>query len=70
LWTIGVQAVVALDADALPTRDLPDPLACAIEALVAAAVTTQHRFGAPAGDLWPRIAVLTRGRLLTPSPSG
>jgi hypothetical protein len=70
LWTIGVQAVVALDSDALPTRDLPDPLACAIEALVAAAVTIQRRFGAPASGLWSQIAVLTRGRLLTPSPSG
>jgi transposase-like protein len=70
LWTLGVQAVVALEPDALPTRDLPDPLACAIEALVAAAVTARRRFGAADGGLWSQIAVLTRGRLLAPSLSG
>jgi hypothetical protein len=70
LWTIGVQAVVALDADALPTREQPDTLAYAIEALVAAAVAGRNRLGSPAADLWSQITVLTRGQLLAPAPVG
>ncbi|MFF8025176.1 DUF6431 domain-containing protein [Streptomyces sp. NPDC007896] len=67
---IGVQAVVALDPDALPTADRGDPLAHAIEALVAAAVAAHRRFGHGPREMWPRIALLTRGRLLAPSPTG
>ncbi|MGW3956838.1 DUF6431 domain-containing protein [Streptomyces sp. NPDC004752] len=69
LWTIGVQAVVALNADALPTREQPNRLAYAIEALVAAAVVGQSQLGTPAVDLWSRITVLTRGQLLVPAPA-
>jgi transposase-like protein len=67
---IGVQAVVALDPDALPAADRGDPLAHAIEALVAAAVAAHRRFGHGPREIWPRIALLTRGRLLAPSPTG
>ncbi|WP_128378510.1 DUF6431 domain-containing protein [Streptomyces cavernae] len=67
---IGVQAVVVLDPDALPTADRGDPLAHAIEALVAAAVAARRRFGHGPREIWPRIALLTRGRLLAPSPTG
>ncbi|MFJ1652653.1 DUF6431 domain-containing protein [Streptomyces sp. NPDC088337] len=41
---IGVQAVVALNPDALPTVDRGDPLAHAVEALVAAAVASHACF--------------------------
>ncbi|MFI1165579.1 DUF6431 domain-containing protein [Streptomyces sp. NPDC020801] len=70
LWTIGVQAVVAFDADALPTRERPDTLAYAIEALVAATVAGQNLLGSPAADLWSQITVLTHGQLLAPAPAG
>ncbi|MFB6984575.1 DUF6431 domain-containing protein [Streptomyces sp. NPDC058439] len=70
LWTIGVQAVVALDADALPTRERPHTLAYAIEALVAAAITSRTQLGSPATGLWTQITVLTRGQLLAPAPAG
>ncbi|MBK3581708.1 hypothetical protein JHN63_49755 [Streptomyces sp. MBT65] len=66
---IGVQAVVALDPEALPGAGRGDPLAHAIEALVAAAVAVR-RCGSGQRDLWSQIAVLTRGRLLAPSPAG
>lgn len=68
LWTIGVQAVVALDPEALPTRDRPDALAHAVEALVAAALTARKQLGPNEAELWSHIAVLTRGRLLVPFP--
>ncbi|MDH2394105.1 hypothetical protein QCN29_36310 [Streptomyces sp. HNM0663] len=70
LRLIGVQAVVALDPDALPAADRGDPLAHAIEALVAAAVTAHRRFGHGPREIWSRIALLTCGRLLAPSPTG
>ncbi|GHJ35455.1 hypothetical protein [Streptomyces sp. TS71-3] len=57
LW-IGVQAVVALDPDALLTTGRGDPLAHAIEALGAAAVTVHRRFGHGPREIWPRIALL------------
>lgn len=69
LWTIGVQAVVALDADALPTLERPDTLAYAVEALVAAAVAGRNRLGSPDADLWAQITALTRGQLLAPAPA-
>ncbi|MFE3557292.1 DUF6431 domain-containing protein [Streptomyces sp. NPDC059193] len=70
LRLIGVQAVVAVDPEALPTADRGDPLAHAVEALVAAAVAVRRRFGGGPRDLWSQIVLLTRGRLLAPSPSG
>ncbi|MEE1822221.1 DUF6431 domain-containing protein [Streptomyces sp. BE20] len=70
LWTVGVQAVVALDPAALPTLDRPTPLASAVEALIAAALAVGRRLGGEGHGLWQRIAVLTRGRLLAMSPSG
>ncbi|MDJ0346437.1 hypothetical protein QMK19_35700 [Streptomyces sp. H10-C2] len=70
LWTIGVQAVVALDRDALPTRDRPDALAYAVEALIAAAVAIRNHLGGPGPELWSQIAVLSRGRLLVSVPAG
>jgi hypothetical protein len=70
LRLIGVQAVVALDPEALPSAGRGDPLAHAIEALVAAAVAVRRRCGSGQRDLWSQIAVLTRGRLLAPSPTG
>jgi hypothetical protein len=67
---IGIQAVVALDPEALPTRVLGDDLAHAVEALVAAAVAAGTRFHVRSVDLWSQIAVLTHGRLLAPGPAG
>jgi hypothetical protein len=43
-------------------------LAQALEAL-AAALAVVRRFGGDQGDLWPVIAVVTRGMLLAPSPA-
>jgi transposase-like protein len=70
LWTVGVAAVVALDQDTLPTRERSDPLAAALDALAAAAFALRRRFGAVFGEPWSTITVLTRGRLLTPAPTG
>lgn len=66
LWQLGIQAVVALDADALPTLDRPSMLACAVEALAAAAIALGHRFDLTGTSPWERGAVVTRGRLLAP----
>lgn len=68
LRAAGVRAVVALDPEALPTRVLADPLASALDALGAAAAAMGRRFGLQDAVLWARIAVLTRGRLLSLSP--
>jgi transposase-like protein len=68
LYGIGVRAVVALDPDALPARVLADPLACALDALCAAAEAMGRRFGLQAAGPWARISVLTRGRLLSLPP--
>jgi transposase-like protein len=70
LRRLGTETVVALDADALPTTDRGDPLAHAVEALVAAAVAAHRRFGHGPRDIWARIALITRGRLLAPRPAG
>ncbi|WP_406153052.1 hypothetical protein OG217_05160 [Streptomyces sp. NBC_01023] len=60
---------MALDADALPTREQPNTLAYAVEALVAAAVAGRDRRDSPDADVWSRITVLTRGQLLAPAPA-
>jgi transposase-like protein len=70
LWTLGVAAVVALDQDAMPTRERSDPLAAALDALAAAAFAMRRRFGPVFDEPWSTITVLTRGRLLAPSPTG
>jgi hypothetical protein len=70
LRAVGVQAVVALDPDALPTQTRPDPLASALDALGAAAMALGDRFAAPHARPWARVTVLTRGQLLGPSPAG
>jgi hypothetical protein len=70
LWQLGVQAVVTLEADALPTRDRADPLAAALDALAAAAAAARRRFGPAVGPPWTAITVLTSGRLLAPVPTG
>ena len=68
LRVIGVRAVVTLDQDALPVRVLADPLACALDALGAAAMAMGRRLGLQDTDPWARIVVLTRGRLLRLAP--
>jgi hypothetical protein len=68
LRVTGVQAVVALDPELLPARVLASPLACALDALGAAAVAMGDRFGLHDTDPWARIAALTRGRLLSLAP--
>lgn len=70
LWTPGVAAVVALDRDALPTRERSDPLAAALDALAAAAFAVRRRFGPAFGEPWSTITVLTRGRLLASASTG
>jgi transposase-like protein len=70
LRAIGVRAVVALDPDALPARALADPLASALDALGAAAFAMGARFGLQKASPWARVAVLTRGRLLSLAPDG
>ncbi|HEX5119302.1 MAG TPA: DUF6431 domain-containing protein [Pseudonocardiaceae bacterium] len=70
LWTLGVAAVVALDQDAVPTRERSDPLAAALDALAAAASAVRRRFGPALDEPWSTITVLTRGRLLTLAPTG
>jgi hypothetical protein len=70
LRTAGVQAVVALDPDALPARVLPGELACALDALGAAAMTLGGRFAVPHASPWARVTVLTRGELLNLAPDG
>jgi transposase-like protein len=68
LRVIGVRAVVALDQELLPTRVFADPLACALDALGAAAVAMGRRLGLQGTDPWARAVVLTRGRLLSLDP--
>jgi transposase-like protein len=70
LRAAGIQAVVALDPDALPAQDRPGELACALDALGAAAMTLGDRFGLQHASPWARVTVLTRGRLLSVSPAG
>lgn len=64
----GIDAVVTLDQDALPVRVPADPLACALDALGAAAEAMGRRFGLAGTSPWERIPVLTRGRLPSRAP--
>jgi transposase-like protein len=70
LRAAGVRAVVALDPELLPSRVLADSLACALDALGAAAVAVGRRLGLEATGLWERIVVLTRRQLLSLAPGG
>ena len=70
LRAAGVQAVVALDPEALPARDRPGELAYALDALGAAAMALGGRLGVQHASPWTRVTVLTRGRLLNLSPDG
>ena len=70
LRAAGVQAVVALDPDALPARDRDSELAYALDALGAAAMALGDRFGGQCASPWVWVTVLTRGRLLTLAPDG
>jgi hypothetical protein len=71
LYRIGVQTVVTLDPDLLPTTPRATPLGDALQALVAAASATIARFAPDLASVhpWPLINVLTRGRLLAPGLS-
>jgi hypothetical protein len=69
LRQLGVRSVVAVDPELLPTQVGPTPLNEALAALAAAALAVVRRFGGNERDLWPVIAVLTRGRLLAPTLS-
>ncbi|HZM80452.1 MAG TPA: DUF6431 domain-containing protein [Candidatus Limnocylindrales bacterium] len=64
LRRIGVDIVVAVDAELLPTRAHPSRLAEALEALAAAALAVARRFAGDEFELWPIIGMITRGRLL------
>lgn len=68
LYRFGVQTVVALAQDLLPTTPHDTMLANTLNVLAAAALATIQRFtpDRPA-HVWPVINVLTRGRLLAPS---
>ena len=67
LRQLGVQTVVGLDPELLPTRVGSDTLSEALAPLAAAALAVIRRVGGhQEADLWPVIAVLTGGRLLAP----
>jgi transposase-like protein len=68
LRATGVQAVVALDPDALPAQARESELAYALDALGAAALALGDRFAVQHASPWARVTVLTRGRLLNLSP--
>lgn len=70
LRAAGVRAVVMLDPDALPARAHPSELACALDALGAAALALGGRFGVQHASPWARVTVLTQGQLLNLSPDG
>jgi transposase-like protein len=70
LRAIGVRAVVTLDPEALPAQVRADPLACALDALGAAAMAMGSRFGLQDASPWARVTILTRGRLLSLPPDG
>jgi transposase-like protein len=69
LRRLGVQTVVDLEPELLPTRVGPTRLGEALEALAAAALAVVRRFGGNERDLWPVICVITRSRLLAPTLS-
>jgi hypothetical protein len=68
LYRFGVQTVVALNQDLLPTTPHATTLGNTLNVLAAAALATIRRFipDQPA-NLWPMINMLTRGQLLAPS---
>ena len=70
LHQLGVQAIVTLDPELLPTVERTNGLALALDALGAAALALARRFGLEHADPWARINVLTRGRLLAAVPTG
>ena len=68
LYRFGVQTVVALDPDLLPTTPRATALGNALDVPAAAALATIRRFTPDQPPrLWPVINVLTRGQLLAPS---
>jgi transposase-like protein len=68
LYRFGVQTVVALNPDLLPTTPRPTQLGDALTALGAAAAAAIQRFTLDhQRNLWPVINMLTRGRLLAPT---
>jgi hypothetical protein len=69
LYRLGVQAVVDLEPELLPTRVSATRLGEALETLVAAALAVVRRLDGNERDLWPVICVITRGRLLAPALS-
>jgi transposase-like protein len=68
LRAAGVQAIVALGPHAVPAQVRPSQLAYALDALGAAAMALGDRFGVQHTSPWARVAVLTRGQLLTLAP--
>ena len=69
LRRLGVQTVVALDPELLPTRLGLTRWTEALAALTAAAPAVVRRLGGDERDLWPVIAFTTGGRLLAPTLS-
>lgn len=68
LYRFGVQTVVALDADLLPSSPRATALGDTLDTLAAAALATIRRFTPDQPvRLWPVINVLTCGRLLAPA---
>ena len=59
---------MALDPDALPAQARESELAYALDALGAAAMALDDRFGVQHASPWARVTVLTRGQLLNLSP--
>ncbi|MGI8311635.1 hypothetical protein [Saccharopolyspora hattusasensis] len=68
LYRLGVQTVVAVDQDRFTSTPRPTMLGDALEALAAAIAASADRFSLPIQNLWASVNVLTRGRLLAPSP--
>jgi hypothetical protein len=69
LRRLGVQTVVTVEPELLPTRVQPTALGYAVEALTAAALAVVRLFGGDESALWPVICMITRGRLLAPTVS-
>ena len=66
----GIRAVLASGHDELLAWGRTDELGAALEHLAAAALVLGRRHGLEHASWWPRINVLTRGRLLTMAPAG
>ncbi len=70
LYRVGVQTVVALDPDLLPTTPRATMLGTALHTLAAAATAMIDRFAPDRpSHLWPVINLLTRGQLLASASS-